>query len=133
VAVPIHGRAGRLYVDLTGSGSAEPVANLKSWSIDFSTDRIDTTCFGDTNKKYTAGLPDASGDFGGFLDIAGPQLYTAAADGAARKFYLYPTTSSATYWFGTGLFDFHAEGAVDSSVDVSGTWAAATIVSKVQA
>lgn len=135
MADPIHGRRGRLYVGLASdSASAEPVTNLKSWSIDFSTDRIDTTCFGDTNKKYAAGLPDAAGDFGGFYDTASPQLYTAASDGLARKFYLYPTTSTTTtYWFGTGLFDFHVEGAVDGGVEVSGSWAAASPVAKVSA
>jgi hypothetical protein len=132
VANPIHGRRGRLYAGIASdTASAEPIANLKSWSIDFSVDRVDTTCFGDTNKKYASGLPDASGDFGGFYDTASAQLYTASQDGLARRFYLYPDISDGDYFFGTALFDFHVEGAVDGSVDVSGTWAAASAIAKV--
>ncbi len=133
MANPIHGRRGRLYVDITGSSSAEPIANLKSWSIDFSVDRVDTTCFGDTNKKTVTGLPNAEGDFGGFYDTASAQLYTASQDGTARKFYLYPDTSDGDYFWGTANFDFHIEGAVDGAVEVSGSWSAASAVSKVAA
>lgn len=132
MATPIHGRAGRLYAGIASAGTAEPIANLKSWSLDFSTDKIDVTCFGDTNKVTVAGLPNATGDFDGFYDTASAQLYTASQDGVARKFYLYPTLATTTqYWFGTALFDFHAEGAVDGAIAVSGSFEAATSVAKV--
>jgi hypothetical protein len=80
---------------------------------------------------YVAGLPDSSGTFAGFYDSATAQLYTAATDGVARKFYLYPDTADAIYWFGTALFDFSVSTAVDGAVTVSGNWNAASIVSKV--
>lgn len=132
MASPIHGRNGRLYVGIAnGTAAAEPVVNLNSWTIDFSVDQVETTVFGDTNKTYTAGLPDAGGNFGGFYDTASAQLYTAASDGVARRFYLYPTTSTTTtYWFGTGLFDFSVSGAVGDAVTISGNWKAATSVAK---
>jgi hypothetical protein len=133
VATPIAGRRGRLYVALASGGTAEPVANLKSFSIDFTTARYDVTCFGDNNLSYTAGLPDAQGDFAGFYDTASAQLYTASQDGVPRKFYAYVDTSTLDYWFGTAYFDFRIETAVDSTVDISGSWAAATAVSKVEA
>lgn len=130
----IHGRKGRLYVGLaSGSAVAEPVAFLNQWSIDFTVDKSDVTCFGDTNKTYVSGLPDASGSFGGFYDTDSAQLYTAAQDGEARKFYLYPSTDDATdYWFGTALFDFSAAGGVDGPVTVSGSWSAASAVTQVK-
>lgn len=132
MASPIHGRKGRLYVAITSGGTAEPIANLRQFSITFAVDQVDTTVFGDTNKTYVSGLPDVGGSFSGFYDTATAQLYTAASDGASRKFYLYPTTdSTGTYWFGTGLFDFQLEQAVDGSVNISGDWKAATAVSKV--
>lgn len=133
MATPIAGRNGRLYVGLASGGTAEPVANLKSFTIDFSTDRFDATCFGDINKVEVAGLPNCAGDFAGFYDTASAQLYTASQDGIARKFYAYPTTSVLDYWFGTAYFDFHIEVAVDSTVDISGSFSAATGVSKVEA
>lgn len=128
-----HGRNGRLYVAIASGGTPEPVTFLREWSIDFSVDNIDVTSLGDTNKVYVAGLPDASGSFSGFFDSETAQLYTAASDGVARGFYLYPDTGDATYWSGTALFDFSVSGSVDGAVDVSGNWNAASAVSKTQA
>jgi hypothetical protein len=130
----IHGRRGQLYVGLANdTASAEAVANLNSWSINFESDKIDVTSFGDTTKTYVAGLPDAAGSFGGYFDSTTAQLYTAASDGLARRFYLYPTTpaTAGPYWFGTAFFDFSIEGGVADAVTISGNWAAATSVSKV--
>ena len=107
-----HGRNGRLYVAVASGGTAEPVAFLRDWSIDFSVDNVEVTAFGDTNKVYVAGLPDSSGSFSGFFDSATAQLYTAATDGVARNFYLYPDTADATYWYGTALFDWNAASAI---------------------
>lgn len=128
-----HGRNGRLYVDIASGGSAEPVAFLNNWDIQFTVDNVEVTSFGDTNKVYVAGLPDASGSFSGFFDSESAQLYTAATDGVARSFYLYPDTADATYWYGTALFDFSVSSSVDGAVTISGNWNAASGVSKVQA
>lgn len=131
----IHGRRGRLYVGLASdSATAEPVTFLNSWSIKFETEKSEVTAFGDDNKVYISGLPDAQGDFAGFYDDATVQLYTAASDGAARKFYLYPDNSSTSkYFWGTAIFDFSVDGSVSGPVAVSGSWAAASAVSKVSA
>ena len=129
-----HGRRGRLYVGIASdSAAAEAVAYLSKWSVSFSTDNVDATANGDTNKVYLAGLPDASGSFSGFYDDASAQTYTAAADGLARRFYLYPTTPSVAgpYWFGTALFDFNANSDVGSAVTVSGDFQAASAVTKI--
>jgi len=127
-----HGRNARLYMGITSGGTAEPVAFLRQWSISFTTDNVEVTSFGDTNKVYVAGLPDASGSYSGFYDDATAQFYTAAQDGIARRFYLYPSTGSTTqYFFGTGLFDFSLESTVDGANSISGDFQAASIVSKV--
>src|SRR6266545_4430962 len=104
---------------LTSNGTAEPVAFLSSWSIEFAVDKPEVTAFGDPNKIYVAGLPDASGDFSGFYDDATVQTYTAASDGVARKMYLYPSTLTNTqYWFGTIFPDFKVNAAVDGPAQV---------------
>lgn len=130
----VHGRKGQLYVGLASDTAvATPVTFLNQWSINFNTDKQDVTCFGDTNKVYVSGLPDASGSFAGFYDTDTAQLYTASQDGLARRFYLYPTTAdTADYWYGTALFDFSATGNVSGGVDVSGNWSAASAVSQVK-
>lgn len=130
----VHGRRGRLYVSIASdTAAAEPVTFISKWSINFSTDNVDVTAIGDSNKTYVAGLPDASGSFSGWYDDATAQTYTAGSDGLARRFYLYPTTPANTgpYFFGTGLFDFSAEADVGSAVSVSGDWQAASLVQKI--
>jgi hypothetical protein len=117
---------------LASAGVAQPVAFQASWSINFTTNKIDVTAFGDTTKIYVAGLPDASGQFAGWYDDATVQTYTAAADGVARKFYLYPTTSTpGQYFFGTVFPDMTIETAVDGAISVSASWAAGSPIAKV--
>lgn len=129
----IHGRRGRCYVAVASGGTAEPVAFLNSWSMDSTTDRVDVTAFGDTNKVYVAGLPDATGSLAGFYDTSTEQLFTASQDGVARKFYLYPDTSDGDYFFGTAFFDFSVTVEVAGAATISGTWSAASAVQKVSA
>lgn len=128
----IHGRNGRVYMGLASGGTAEPVAFLSSWSISFATDKVDVTAFGDANKVYVAGLPDASGDFAGFYDDTTVQTFTAAGDGIARKFYLYSSTSNnAQYFFGTILPDFKVDANVTGAASITSSWNAASTISKV--
>lgn len=131
----IAGKGGRVYMALASGGTAEPIAFLRSWSINFTTDKNDVTALGDANKVYVADLPDAQGTFDGFYDDATVQTYTAATDGLARKFYLYPNTTGAPgtgqYFFGNILPDFSVTGGVGDSVNISSSWNAASAVSKV--
>ena len=128
----LAGRAGRVYMGLASGGTAEPVAFQASWSINFTTNKIDVTAFGDTTKVYVAGLSDAQGQFAGFFDDSTVQTYTAATDGVARKFYLYPTTAATgTYFFGTILPDLTIDSTVDGAISVSASWAAASVLAKV--
>jgi len=130
----LAGRNGRLYAGIGSAGTAEPIAFLSKWSLKFTTDKYDVTAFGDTTKVYVAGLPDCQGDYSGFYDNATAQLYTAATDGVARKFYLYPDivgNPAANYWFGTAIFDFSVDGDLGGSVNISGSFAGASAVTKV--
>lgn len=134
----LHGRTGRLYADFSsaGGGSASPVASLKSWEINASSDRVDVTAMGDSNKQYLQGLPDAQGSFSGFYDDEANTAYSAARDissNAARAFYLYPDTNNAStkYFYGTGYFDVTITGDVGAAIETSGTWAAAGDVTAV--
>lgn len=131
----IHGRRGRVYMGLASeAATAEPVAFLNSWTINFATEKAEVTAFGDNNKTYVAGLPDASGDFAGFYDDTTVQTYAAAVDGLPRKFYLYPDISdNAKYFFGTILPDMNVNGSVGDSVQISASWNAAGPVKKVPA
>ncbi len=134
MAAPISGRKGRVYADISSAanGSAQPIANLNTWSIAGSADRTETTSFGANSKSYVSGLRDGQGDFGGFWDTDGG-LYNLS-DGTPRKLYLYETSDIAgSYWFGTASFDISVTGTVGGAVEVSGSWAASTDVVRVQA
>ena len=127
----LHGRNGRVYMNLTSGGTAEPIAFLSAWSLSAETEKADVTAFGDSNKVYVAGLPDSSGDFSGFYDDGTVQTYTAALDGVARKFYLYPsTTNNAQYFYGTILPDFSVNTSVTGAIELSASWNAASAIQK---
>lgn len=127
----IAGRNGRVYMGIASGGTAEPVAFQAEWSINFTTPKIDVTAFGDPNKVTVAGLPEATGSFNGFYDDATAQAFTAASDGVARKFYLYPNLSTSQYFFGTVNADFTVNSTVSGAVTVSSNWEAASSIAKV--
>lgn len=129
----VHGRFGQMYVAITSGGTPEPLPFARKWTANFATDAQEATAFGDTNKVYVTGLPDAQGTFEGFYDTATAQTFTAAVDGLARKCYFYPTTPSTSgpYWYGTAFFDYSVETDVAGVVTVSGNWRAATAFTKI--
>ncbi len=130
-----HGRNGKLMVGATTSAAPTPVAYIASFSISMKTDKADATAFGDNNKVQLVGLPDDQGAYGGFADLAGDLLYTAARDSLSRKFYFYPdyVNSVGTYFFGAAFFDLDYAFAVTEGAKVSGTWVAAGDISRVLA
>jgi hypothetical protein len=128
----IHGRNARVYMNIASGGTAEPVAFVSSWSMSSATDKQDVTAFGDENHIYVAGLPDAQGEFGGWYDDATAQTFTAAGDGVARKFYLYPSSlTPGQYFWGTILPDFAASSSVDGATEMQSSWNAASSIRKV--
>lgn len=128
-----HGRNARLYLALASGGTAEPIAFVSKHSLKAATDKQEVTAYGDANKIYVVGLPDASGSFSGFYDDQTVQTYTAAIDGVARKFYLYPdiVNDPAQYWHGTIFPDFSTEGDVAGAIAFSADWVAASSIIKV--
>jgi hypothetical protein len=125
-----HGRNGQVYLALASNGTAAPLNFTAKWSFNANTDTDEVTAFGDGNKIYVSGMPDASGDFSGFWDDLTAYTYTAAADGVARPFYLYPDrlNSPTKYWFGTVICDYKADGDIGSAIKVAATWKAASSI-----
>ena len=127
----IHGRKGRVYMAVASGAEAAPLPFFAKWSINFATDKSDVTAMGDDNHVYVTGLPDAKGNFSGFYDDATNQTYTAAVDGVARKFYLYPSILTNTqYFWGTILPDINIDSDVAGPVTVAADWVAASTVTK---
>jgi hypothetical protein len=128
----IHGRNGQIYLGVTNAAAASLLSDMAAWTLSMTVDHQDVTSFGDQNKVYVSGLPDASGDFTGFMDDATSQTYVAAVDGLARNFYLYPniTADPFMYWFGTILPDFSGDGAIATAVNAKSTWVAASRIQR---
>ena len=133
MASPISGRKGRVYIDNSsaGNGSATVIANLNTWGLDSTTDKTEVTSFGDGSKTYVVGLPDGSISFAGYYDTAATQYNVATSVAAGRKFYLYPSTDNAAYFFGLAHFDLNITQTVSGAVELSGTGSAATTISSV--
>lgn len=128
----IAGRNAAIYLGATTSAAASPLTYQNTWSISFTTDKIDVTSFGDSTKTYVTGIADATGEFAGFYDDSTAQTYTAAIDGLSRRFYLYPNSNLATqYFWGTVFVDQNINATVSGAVEVSATWNAATPIAKV--
>lgn len=127
------GRNGRVYFAMASGGSAEPLNFVAKWELNFPSEKIDVTAMSDTRKTYVAGMADQTGSFSGFTDDASAQTYTAATDGIARKFYLYPdaTNSPTKYWFGTVVADASFSAGVEGAGEFKSDFSAASDIIKV--
>lgn len=119
------GRKGVVYMSTSGSGTAVSIVNLKSWSLSMPTDKIEVTAFGDANKKYVQGLPDATGDISGWWDNTSDDMYTASRSTDGVKLYLYPSSDASTkYWYGPAWIDFSINVDVTGAVEISASFVA---------
>lgn len=124
MATKYSGRNGTIYLG-TG-GAAYAMAQVKEWSLEKSTDKIEVTCMGDANKTYVMGLPDLKGSFSGYWDAADDQLFTAAEATSAVNMYIYPNSGTATkYWYGTAFVDASVKGSATTAVEINGSFVAA--------
>ncbi len=106
----------------TGAGTASTVLALTTWSLDRTTDTIDVTSFGDSNKTYVQGLPDVKISFSGFWDDTETKLFSAADSTTPVKFYLYPSSSdTGAYHYGTAWVSASMSTAVSGAVQITGS------------
>jgi hypothetical protein len=126
MAAPYAGRKGVVYMSTSASGTASSCLQLNQWTINRTTDKIEVTSFGDTNKTYVQGLPDVQGTIGGFWNDGESKPFTGAASSDGVKFYLYPSSDAPTkYWYGLAWFDITMETQVSGAVTLTGNFAAA--------
>ncbi len=119
------GRKGVVYISSTGSATAVAAINLKSWSLSQPTDKIEVTAFGDLNKKYVQGLPDATGELSGWWDDTSDQLYDASQSTSGIKLYLYPSADAPSkYWYGPAWVDFSITVDINGAIEISGSFSA---------
>lgn len=132
MATPRAGRNAAIYIDIStaGASAAVPISLKNKWTLDQSTDKYETTAFGDSNKSYVVGLPDAKGTFSGMWDSddsAALGIYNVIGSSSGRKLYLYPDRQNkpGTYFSTTAYFDISHDAGTAQVVNVTGNWAAA--------
>jgi hypothetical protein len=126
------GRYSQFYVSITSGGSAAALSHAGSYDVNLATDKLEVTAFGDTTKQYVSGLPDGQFSVSGFAsDTAATSLVSAALDGVARKYYIYPFASTGIYFFGTAFFDWQTQTEVNGTVNFSSSAAPATAIGTV--
>lgn len=108
-----------------------PVVAKTEWTFSTSRDFYDGSAFGDTNKRWFAGLRDAQGTYAGLLDNSGDTLFDAAALGA-QLISLYSDSgtgaSSGTMVKvaeGSGFLDATVTCSLNDVVKISGQFRAA--------
>src|SRR5262249_4848213 len=126
MATKYAGRNGLVYCDPTGAGSAMVlVGALRAFTLDLSTDKIDVTEFGATNKTAVLGFPAARGTIEGFWASDDTTLRQAAASVDGTNIALYPTSSIMTKYFGGPAWvDMSLREAVDAALPLTGNWEA---------
>lgn len=119
------GRKGVVYMSSSGTGTAVNTISLNAWTLDRSTDRIDTTAFGDTNKTSVQGLPNNEGTFSGFWNDTETKPFAGAASTDGVKLYLYPSADVPTKFAGgPAWIDCSISTDVNGAVTISGKFSA---------
>ena len=117
-----------VFQAITSGGTLASVSNLKSWSIETSTDSIETTTMGLSAKTFTTGITSWTCSAEVLYDLAD----AAQADlvvGESVDIKIWPnTTSQAESFAGSGIVTSTAQSGslgdmVGSSITVQGTGA----------
>jgi hypothetical protein len=119
------GRNGLIKYDPAGT---TPVAliSLNKWKLDLKTDKINVTCFGDTNKVYVPGMKDISGSISGFWNSTNVVLFEAADADTPGLLELTPNDTEPTFkWSGLAYMDANIDTAVEGAPTVAGSFMAA--------
>jgi hypothetical protein len=126
------GRDGLVKWDPTGVGGATAVAlaSIKSFTLSLATEKINVTCFQDTNRVYIPGMRDISGTLTGFWNSEDMSLVEATALTAPGWLELIPHSSDPDAltphaFKGLAYMDAELDTDVEGAPALSGTFMAA--------
>jgi hypothetical protein len=120
-----RGIYGQIGWDPAGGAATVPIVSLKAWTGEFTTEYEDVTCFGDTNKVYLPGMPDAKGTVSGHFNSTDLALFRAALSPTPGTLKLTPNINSPAIFFQGKAY---MSASIDCSLEspkVEGTWQAA--------
>jgi len=119
------GRYGTISYDPAGVTPVALIA-LNKWKLSQKTDKVNVTCFGDTNKVYVPGMKDLSGSVSGFWNSTNVVLFDAVDAATPGMLKLVPNSTEATFfWSGLAYIDADIDCSVEGAPAVSGSFMAA--------
>ena len=122
---PYHAKAAVVYMSTSGTGDASELIGCTEWTLDMSTDTVEVTAFGDSNKTYVQGLPDISGTLAGFVRDDETKWFGAQGSTDGVKLYLYFSRQTpGRYAYGTAWFSLSLNNTVSSANEISGNFTA---------
>ena len=113
---------------ITSGGTLASTNNLKSWSVEESTDSIETTVMGATSKSFTTGIKSWTCSAELLYDLSNA-VQADLVVGESVDIKIFPNTSSQTESFaGTGIVTATSQSGaigdmVNSSITVQGSGA----------
>jgi len=108
---------------------SDAVAEIKSYSVEETSDTVETTSMGDAARTHLASLTSFSGSLDVFWDeVDTAQIALTVGTSVTLKFYPEGTASSAKYYSGTAIVtgvtrSASFDGMVEASISVQGTGA----------
>jgi predicted secreted protein len=105
----------------------DAVAEIKSYSVEETSDTVETTSMGDAARTHLASLTSFSGSLDVFWDETDTaQIALTVGTSVTLKFYPEGTASSAKYYEGTAIVtgvtrSASFDGMVEASISVQGT------------
>ena len=125
------GRDGLVKWDETGVGTTSvALVSIKSWTLSLATEKINVTCFQDTNRVYIPGMRDVSGSLTGFWNSADMTLIEATALTTPGWLELVPHSNDPSQatphkFSGKAYMDAELDTDVEGAPALSGTFMAA--------
>jgi hypothetical protein len=121
------GSEGKVFI------GTDQVAEVKSWSMEVTSDTVDASIIGTQWRKNQATIKGWSGSFDAFWDETDTTGQGALSAGATVTLNLYPegNASGATYWSGDVIitsisYNAAFDGIVEASFNFTGTGALST-------
>ena len=116
------GSEGKVFI------GSDQVAEIKSWSLEITSDTVDASIIGTSWRKNQATIKSWSGNFEGFWDETDTNGQGALAAGGTVTLNLYPegNDSGDTYWTGDAIitsisYSAAFDGIVEASFSFTGT------------
>lgn len=120
MATKYPGKNGLIYMSTSDGGAMVLLGGMREFTMDGSTEKIDTTEFGATNRTSVQGFPAFRGTLGGFWASDDTTLKSASQSADGMKIYLYPSSNAMSKWIGgPAWIDMSLRSAVDGAVGLT--------------